>query len=116
MMLKNFWTTLFWLLLAFCSWFLLREITPKPPPFPHFDKLLHATGFIGLTFSGLKGYPSKPAWILACMAIYGAGTEALQGMLTITRDASLLDWLADMAGVLVAYHFQKHTHHHGLRV
>lgn len=116
MMLKNFWTTLFWLLLGICTWLLLKETTPKPPPFPHFDKLLHAAGFIGLTMSGLMAYPSKSAWILASMAIYGAGTEALQGILTLTRESSLFDWLADMAGVFVAYHFQKCTQHHGLRV
>lgn len=107
MMLKNIWTPLFWLLLVFCTWFLLREVTPKPPPFPHFDKLLHATGFAGLAFSGLKAYPAKPAWILASIAIYGASSEVLQGLFTLSREASALDWLADMAGVSAAYYFQK---------
>lgn len=116
MTLRNIWVVLFWLLLVFCTWFLLREITLKPPPFPYFDKLLHATGFAGLTFSGLKAYPSNPAWILACMAIYGAGTEVLQGMVTLTREASVLDWLADTAGVFAAYYSQKFMQRHGFRV
>lgn len=117
MMLKHIWTILFWLLLTFCTWFLLREVTPKPPPFPHFDKLLHAAGFAGLTLSGLKAYPSKPAWILASMAIYGASTEVLQGLLTLSREASVLDWLADITGSFVAYYyFQKIAQQHGLRI
>ncbi len=116
MTLKNIWTILFWLLLGFCTWLLLKESTPKPPPFPYFDKLQHAIGFAGLAFSGLKAYPSKPAWILASMAIYGASTEALQGLLTLTREASALDWLADITGVFAAYYFQKFAPQYGLRI
>lgn len=70
-------------------------------PFRHADKLQHA-----LVFSALAGVGMATAWfeprrLLVTLAAYGALMELAQG-LTPHRQADVLDWLADLAGTLLA--------------
>jgi VanZ family protein len=97
----------FWLMLGICSYLMLMEVTPKAPLFPYVDKVEHTISFLFLTIFGIKAYPSKAAWILAILAAYGISIELMQGAFTLTREASVLDWLADVMGIALAYPASK---------
>jgi VanZ family protein len=75
-----------------------------PPPFPHFDKVMHFTfyGVLALFWlRALKHHPEKAALILICVALLGLADEWHQGYVPY-RDPSSLDWLADVCGALAA--------------
>ena len=69
----------------------------EPPPFPLFDKLVHATLFALLALTGrVARLPVTP--LAAGLLCYAVGSEALQGVLPIGRAASGWDALADLTG------------------
>ncbi len=76
---------------------------PPPPPFPHFDKLVHAAEYAvaaALLARALRGRAGPGAvWLLAVAgcALLGAADELYQ-LLIPGRDSSALDWLADVTG------------------
>jgi len=100
-MRKPLWTAL--LLLYAGAIFALSQMPLKPgdPPFPHYDKCLHAAEFA--VFGGLAwkatGRRARPAFLLG--AVY-AGTDELHQLFVATRSASSLDFAADLAGILFA--------------
>jgi len=67
---------------------------------PHLDKIGHLIVFALLSFFSHKAYQLAPKSQLMIWAIYGAVIEILQGF-TGYRSADVLDWLADMLGVVV---------------
>jgi len=50
---------------------------------------------------GALSFPKQRNIVFVSLALYGALTEVLQHMITITRHASLLDWIADITGILL---------------
>ena len=88
---------------------------PSPPganAFPGADKLMHATAyFVTVSFALLAGVwrpgrgegPfARHAWVLLGGALaVGGGIELLQAM--VGRDADVRDWVADLAGVGLAW-------------
>ena len=66
------------------------------------DKLHHILAFMALTMFGLLGWPRHPLHIATALLAFGAGIEVLQGTASIGRDAEVLDWVADAAGILSA--------------
>ena len=97
----------FWLLLGISAFLMLIEIVPKAPLFPYMDKAQHAITFLFLTILGLKAYPSKASWILALLAAYGGSIELMQSVFTLTRQAGMLDWLADTLGIALGYFIKR---------
>ena len=79
--------------------------------FPYADKLIHAIMFGGLTGavafdcrrSGMSLTRPLMLAIAACVAVFGALDEFAQALLTEVRSGDGFDWLADVAGILVAY-------------
>lgn len=79
--------------------------------FPYADKLIHAIMFGGLT--GALAFDFRRSGsaltrrlmlaIAAGVAAFGAIDECLQALLTEVRAGDEYDWLADMAGIFVAY-------------
>lgn len=92
---------LFWLMISFITLFLLMEQSKSTPLFPHIDKVIHAIIFAILTAVGYLAYAKHSKWLYLGIIVYGAITEVLQGTYTQTRLASIGDWLADIAGVLL---------------
>jgi VanZ family protein len=92
---------IFWSLLIITSVLMLIELPPKQGGWPHWDKLQHALVFLVLTLLGTIAYTSKKYYLAVGLIAYGASTELLQGMFTITRLASINDWLADVVGVCI---------------
>lgn len=102
-----------WLLLA-ALWFaggvyslIFRESGSGAPPFPHFDKFAHFCLFFAQIWLAAKAFmqdkvriPYKGLWIFAL--VVSAASEWAQGVFTLTREASVLDAIADMLGATAA--------------
>ncbi len=101
--LKGHAPTLFWILIVATMLLLLMEVSPAQNSFPFFDKIVHATIFTLLSGVGYVAYTQYSSLLYCFLAIYGALTEVLQSALTTTRYASLLDWLADLFGILLCF-------------
>lgn len=68
-------------------------------PFPHGDKLLHFLEFFVFFVLSWKVMPTRRRLFssLVLTAVY-AGSDEFHQFFIVTRAASLLDWLADLAG------------------
>jgi VanZ family protein len=67
---------------------------------PGVDKLVHLVLFGALAFSGRwAGLPRAP--LAALLVLYAAVSELVQGLPVLDRSASVADWVADVAGVLL---------------
>lgn len=80
------------------------------PPFPHFDKLVHAImfgGWCGALLWTRQAAPWRwhPGWCVAAMILAGGLVEIVQPLFRRSGDA--VDWLADIAGILAAWGFFK---------
>jgi len=86
---------------------------PAPMLFPHQDKLFHAVAYGVLAILAINSlkYFIKPYHLavrgafIFC-AVYGLSDEWHQSFV-IGRDSSILDWLADCSGSLLALNLQQ---------
>ncbi len=99
-----------WLLLAGYAatifYFSSLETPPTPPPFPYQDKVMHYAEYVPFGWLALKAFaPGTPKGFVssALFALaYAASDEAHQGTVP-GREPSILDWLADAAGILTPF-------------
>lgn len=92
---------LFWPALLFAF---VMAILPHPPRIPGepIDKVQHIAAFATLTLLAGLGYPRiRPVALVAALATFGALIEVIQSIPALHRSCDILDWLADMAAVLV---------------
>lgn len=92
---------LFWSVLAVVTYLMLIELPPKHGGWPYWDKVQHLLVFLLLTGLAFLAYSKLRGLSVALLILYGAIIEWLQSSLTLTRMASIGDWLADVAGVLL---------------
>jgi VanZ family protein len=92
----------FWGLIIIISSLLLMEQRGLALLFPHQDKIVHVTLFALLTFAGYLAYSRSKTWLYVGLMGYGGITELLQGALTVTRYASIYDWMADITGIILS--------------
>ena len=92
----------FWMLISIVTMLLLMEHTGAMVGFPHMDKIIHAILFAMLTTIGYLAYSNYSRRLYLGLMGYGIMTEIMQGALTITRYASIYDWIADTVGILLA--------------
>ena len=96
------------LLVALVGFFLLTtylmliELPPKKMGWPHWDKVQHMLVFLMLTGLALCLYFQQRWQWAAGLFFYGGLIEWMQATLTITRMASIGDWVADFVGILIA--------------
>jgi len=104
---------------AACIWFaaaiyalLFKEGGNSAPPFPHFDKVGHFGLFFGQAWLCAKIFiqdnrniPYKG--ILFAALLFAVGSELAQAFLTTTRQGSIADGIADMAGTAAALWFAE---------
>jgi membrane associated rhomboid family serine protease len=64
------------------------------------DNLVHAGLFAALALSGRWAGIRRGA-LAALLVLYAAVSEVLQGLTPLDRSASVVDWLADVAGMLL---------------
>lgn len=89
-------------LLVLVTYLLLMEMPPAPPSWPYKDKVQHITVFLALSITGGLAFQNRQIAVCILLAAYGALMEVLQSILTVTRVASVYDWLADATGILIA--------------
>ncbi len=104
-LILRFMPLIFWLLVSVVSVLMLIELKPTTDGIPNIDKLEHAFVFIVLTITGCLAYAQQKTRIYAGLIALGALYEVLQALFTITRQASVYDWLADVAGIIIAIVF-----------
>lgn len=97
------WALPAYLILITCLSLLPGNDLPRVKLFPHFDKLIHACMYAGLTFlaiarwTGLSRSPGM--WILfLSITLYGSGIEGLQAVLSIQRSFDFFDILSNALG------------------
>jgi VanZ family protein len=81
----------------------ILALMPQLPPTPGIggDKADHFAAFLVLAVLGVIGWRRQSVVLALGLLGLGAILEALQGTAFIHRDADMLDWLADAAGVVV---------------
>ena len=99
--IMRFMPLIFWLLVVIVSLLMLVELKPSTSSIPNIDKFEHAFVFIALTITGCLAYVQKKPWVYAGLVLLGALYEVLQALFTITRQASVYDWLADIVGIIL---------------
>lgn len=93
---------LFWGALALA--FIMATL-PQPPalPFDPGDKALHALAFFVLATLAALAYPRLGLLtIFIGLVLFGAAIEVVQSIPQLGREASLMDWLADIGAAAVA--------------
>jgi VanZ family protein len=104
------WVILFWASLIIVTFLLFIELPPKPEGIPYLDKIQHIFIFIILYTFGAMAWKPHGYWFAGALILYGGLVEPLQSIFTRTRQASVYDWLADVAGVAIAFIFFKILH------
>lgn len=91
------------LAMALAALLLIAPYAGPPPAFPFQDKIFHAVVFACLTGPGVLVLPRRYLWFwLAHMVALGAGIEVVQPMAEASRNGSVWDFLADLAGIALA--------------
>ena len=93
---------LFWLLLVLTTFLMLIELKPQTAGYIYGDKLQHAIIFMVIALIGLFAYSHKKWFVLGGLIMFGLSIEVLQSSFTLTRQASLADWIADIVGIAIA--------------
>lgn len=78
------------------------ELPEKEGGIPYLDKVVHVFLFSLLTIFGEMAWKPHRYWLAAALILYGAAIEPLQAIFTLTRQASIYDWLANVAGIIIA--------------
>jgi VanZ family protein len=89
------------------TYLLLIEMSPSKAAWTYTDKIEHAMGFFLLATSARMGFPDSARTLYLGLAFYGALMEVLQGLLTVTREASVYDWFADVIGIFLCVALAK---------
>lgn len=80
--------------------YFLSIMPPDDAPRLASDKVEHMTAFLTLTIMASLGFPKlSPGLIGVGLAAFGAFIEFSQMLPIIHRDASALDWLADLCAI-----------------
>jgi hypothetical protein len=91
------------LAMALAAYLLIAPRVGPPPVIPFQDLLFHAVVFAALTGPAVLVLPRRyVGFWLAHMIALGAGIEIVQGLGNTERSGSVLDFLADLAGIFVA--------------
>jgi len=90
-------------MLIFLTWSSLSPIVVKVVTIQYSDLVLHLIAYGSLTFWFQQIFRGIRNLLLVAIALFGYGLfmEAAQGLLTVTRDANLLDGIANTLGVIL---------------
>lgn len=99
--MRKWWLAAFW---AAWSFAMVMALLPKPPAVPGDppDKLQHIAAFAVLSVLGAKAFADASlVRIGAFLGATGLLIELLQAIPALHRDASIWDWVADVAAIAV---------------
>ena len=77
---------------------LFAPASDVPAAPPGMDKLVHLALFLALALAG-RWSGIRPVHLAVLLLAYGAVSEVVQAVSALARSGSVLDWLADAAGV-----------------
>jgi len=93
--------SLFFLMLLVATYGFLKDVSAVPSNLMPNDKVMHVLVFFALTLSFMQAF-TRPFWQnFTLLAVYGALIEVAQATFT-SRMGDPIDWLADVAGILLA--------------
>lgn len=99
------WRPIFFTALLLVMALMLIPLKHSNDGWVYADKLQHIAVFLVIAMIGFMAYPHKLRWVCAGLFVYGGLIELLQQMFTLSRQASLADWLADVVGVTLGLIF-----------
>jgi hypothetical protein len=89
--------------MALAAWLFIAPDVGPPPAIPFQDKIFHAVAFACLTGPGVLVLPRRYLWFwVAHMVALGGGIELVQARGDEGRSGDVLDFAADVVGILVA--------------
>jgi hypothetical protein len=89
--------------MALAAWLFIAPEVGPPPAIPFQDKIFHAVAFACLTGPGVLVLPRRYLWFwVAHMVALGGGIELVQARGDEGRSGDVLDFAADVVGILVA--------------
>ncbi len=89
--------------MALAAWLFIAPDVGPPPAIPFQDKIFHALAFVCLTGPGVLVLPRRYLWFwVAHMVALGGGIELVQARGDEGRSGDVLDFAADVVGILVA--------------
>jgi len=89
--------------MALAAWLFIAPDVGPPPAIPFQDKICHAVAFACLTGPGVLVLPRRYLWFWgAHMVALGGGIELVQARGDEGRSGDVLDFAADVVGILVA--------------
>ncbi len=97
-------------MLWFCATIYALFLAPQNqtvPPFPHFDKVVHAALFFTQTWLWVKTYwalfrPLPIKMMMTILVLWAIISEVMQATLTTTRHGDVWDVIADVTGIILA--------------
>ena len=91
------------LVMALAAWLFIAPDVGPQPAIPFQDKIFHAVAFACLTGPGVLVLPRRYLWFwVAHMVALGGGIELVQARGDEGRSGDVLDFAADVVGILVA--------------
>jgi len=98
---RRFRVPVFWTVLAIVYVFAILP-QQRAPTLGMSDKTDHITAFLVLTVLARSAYRRSAGWLIATgLSLFGALIEISQAIPFFGRDASVWDWVADSAAILV---------------
>ena len=89
--------------MALAAWLFIAPDVGPPPAIPFQDKIFHAVAFACLTGPGVLVLPRRYLWFwVAHMVALGGGIELVQARAGEGRSGDVLDFAADVLGIVVA--------------
>ncbi len=89
--------------MALAAWLFIAPDVGPPPAIPFQDKIFHAVAFACLAGPGVLVLPRRYLWFwVAHMVALGGGIELVQARGDEGRSGDVLDFAADVVGILVA--------------
>ena len=89
--------------MAVAALYFIAPVDGPPPSIPFQDKIFHAVSFACLTGPGVLVLPRRYLWFwVAHMAALGGGIELVQARAGEGRSGDVLDFAADLVGIVVA--------------
>jgi len=89
--------------MALAAWLFIAPDVGPPAAIPFQDKIFHALAFACLTAPGVLVLPRGYLWFwVAHMVALGGGIELVQAWAGEGRSGDVLDFVADVVGIVVA--------------
>ena len=93
-----FWAT------VLVTFFIAEMPAARAPQLFPWDKAEHFAAFYVLSYLAMVAFPRAPLIILGLwLSLFGCAIELVQALPFIHRDCDIMDWVADIAGIVASF-------------